>query len=118
MDASVDAPSATTGATAEEEDKVEDAGTTAAPVRSGATGLARTTGRTSLARLAGEISLVKIAHTATQAFLLWRHHQGGTKNNIKRRRLGASRSRAQSLASWVARGPQPHNASLSSLLAR
>ena len=50
MDASVDAPSATTGATTEEEDEVGDAGTIAAPARSGATGLARTAGRTNLAR--------------------------------------------------------------------
>ena len=73
MDDSVDAPSATTGATAEEGDEVEDTGTTAAPIRSGATSLMRTTGRTSLAREAGEISLVRIARTATQAFLLCRH---------------------------------------------
>lgn len=32
MDTSVDAPSATTGATTEEEDEVEDTGTTAAPI--------------------------------------------------------------------------------------
>lgn len=48
MDASVNAPSATTGAMTEEEDEVEDAGMTAAPARSGATGLVRTTGRSSL----------------------------------------------------------------------
>ena len=41
MDASVDAPSATTRATAEEEDKAEDAWTIVAPARSGATSLAR-----------------------------------------------------------------------------
>ena len=39
-DASVDAPSATTGATAEEEDVAEDDGTTVALVRSGEIGRA------------------------------------------------------------------------------
>ena len=50
MDASVDALSATTGATAEEEDAAEDAGMTVALARSGATGLVRTAGRTSIVR--------------------------------------------------------------------
>ena len=118
MDVSADAPSATTGAMAEEEEEVADDGKTVALAKGGATDLARITGRTSLAREAGEVSLVRIAHTATQAFLLCRHRQGGTKTNIKTRGLGASRSRARSLASWVARRPQPHSASSSSLLAR
>ena len=110
MDVSADAPSATTGAMAEEEEEVADDGQTVA--------LARIAGRTSLVREAGEISLVRITRAATQAFLLCRHRQGGTKTNIKMRGLGTSRSRAQSLASWVACRPQPHNASSSSLLAR
>ena len=118
MDVSADAPSATTGAMAEEEEEVADDGKTMALAKGGVTDLARIAGRTILAREAGEISLVRIAHTATQAFLLCRHRQGETKTNIKTRGLGASRSRAQSLASWVARRPQPHSASSSSLLAR
>ena len=118
MDVSADAPSATTGAMAEEEEEVEDDGKTVALAKGGVTDLARIAGRTSLAREAGEISLVRIARTATQSFLLFRHRQGGTKTNIKTRGLGASRSRAQSLASWVAPRPQHHSASSSSLLAR
>ena len=50
MGASVDAPSATTEATAKEEDVAEDAGTTGARARSGATGLVKTAGRISLAK--------------------------------------------------------------------
>ena len=103
---------------AEEEEEVVDDGKTVALAKGGVTDLATITGRTSLTREAGEISLVRIARTATQAFLLCRHRQGGTKTNIKTRELGASRSRTQSLASWVARRPQPHSASSSSLLAR
>ena len=118
MDVSADAPSATTGAMAEEEEEVEDDGKTVALAKGGMTDLARIAGRTSLAREAGEISLVRIARKATQAFLLCRHRQGGTKTNIKTRGLGASRSRAQSLASWAALRPQPLSASSSSLLAR
>ena len=84
---------------AEEEEEVADDGKTVALAKGDVTNLARITGRTSLARKAGEISLVRIARTATQAFLLCRHRQGGTKTNIRTRGLGASRSRAQSLAS-------------------
>ena len=83
----------------EEEEEVEDDGKTGALAKGGVTGLSRTTGRTSLARKVGGISLVRIACTETQASLLYRHHQEGTKTNIKTRGLGASRSRAQSLAS-------------------
>ena len=118
MDVSAEAPSATTGAMVEEEEEVADDGKTVALAKGGVTDLARITGRTSLAREAGEISLVRIVRAATQAFLLCRHRQGGTKTNIRTRGLGASRSRAQSLASSVARRPQPHRASSSSLLAR
>ena len=118
MDVSAVAPSATTGAMAEEEEEVEDDGKTVALAKGGVTDLARIAGRTSLAREAGRISLVRIACMTTQAFLLCRHRQGGTKTNIKTRGLGASRSRAQSLASWVACRPQPHSASSSSFLAR
>ena len=102
MDVSADAPSATTGAMAEEEEEVADDGKTVALAKGGVTDLVRITGRTSLAREAGEVSLVRIARTATQAFLLCRHRQGRTKTNIKTRELGASRSHAQSLASWAA----------------
>ena len=113
MSVSADAPSATTGAMAEEEE-VEDDGKTVALAKGGLTDLARTAGRTSLARepraisLAREprgISLTRIACRATQAFLLCRHHQGGTKTNIKTRGLGASRSHVLSLASWAEHRP-------------
>ena len=113
MGASADAPSAMTGAMAEEEEEVADDGKTVALAKGGVTDLARITGRTSLAREAREVSLVGTARTVTQAFLLCRHRQGGTKTNIRTRGLGASRSRAQSLASWVAR-----SASSRSLLTR
>ena len=118
MGVSVDTPSATTGAMAEEEEEVADDGKTVALTKGGVTGLVRTAGRTNLAREVGEINLVRIARTATQAFLLCHHRQGGTKTNIKTRELGASRSRAQSLASWVACRPRPHSASSSSFPAR
>ena len=98
-----DAPSATTGATAEEEDVVADAGTTVARARSGATSLVRTAGR---------ISLVRIVLRATLAFLHYRHHQEGMTTTIKTRGLGASRSRAQSPASWAAHRPQPDRKSV------
>ena len=109
MGVSADAPSATTGAMAEEEEVVADDGKTVAFARDGVTALARTAGWT---------SLVRTVPTATQASLLYRLHQGGTKTNTKTMGLGASKSRVQSLASWVAPRPQPHSASSSSLLAR
>ena len=118
MDVSTDAPSITTGAMDEEEEKVVDDGKTVALAKGGVTDLARTASRTSLARGLGGISLARIARKAMQASLLCRHRQGGTKTNIKTRGLGASRSRVQSLASWVARRPQPHSVSSSSLLVR
>ena len=96
---SVDAPSATIGATAEAEEEVEDNGKTVALAKGGVTGLARTAGRTSLARGLGGISLVRIARQATQASLLCHRHQGGMKTSIRTRGLGASRSRAQLPAS-------------------
>ena len=92
------APTAVTGATVEEEEGTQDAGKTVARAKGGAINLARIAGKTRLAREAGEISLVRIARVATQAFLLCRHRQGGTKTNIKTRELGASRSRALSPA--------------------
>ena len=113
-----DAPSAPTGAMAEEEEEVADDGKTVALAKGGGTDLARITGRTSLAREAGEISLVRIARTATQAFPVCRHRQGGTKTNINMRGLGASRSRVQSLASWVVLRPRPLSASSSSLIVK
>ena len=97
---------------------MEDDGKTVPLAKGGVTDLARTAGRTSLARGVGGISLVRIAHKATQASLLCHHHQGGMKTSIRTRGLGASRSRAQSLASWAALRPQPLSASSSSLLAR
>ena len=114
MGVSADAPSTTTGAMAEEEDD----GKTVALAKSGVTDLAMIAGRTSLARKAGGTSLVRATRMATRASLLCRLHQGGTKTNTKMMGLGASKSRVQLLASWVAPRPQPHNASSSSLLAR
>ena len=118
MDVSADAPSAMTGAMSEEEEEVEDVGTTEALARSGVTDLASIAGRTSLARELGWISLARIARRATQAFLLCHHHQEGMTTIIRTRGLGASRSRVLSLASWVVPRPQPLSASSSSLLAR
>ena len=99
MGVSADAPSATTGAMAEEEEEAEDDGKTVALAKGGMTDLARTAGRTSLTREDGGISLVRIARKATQASLLCHQHQGGMETSIRTRGLGASRSRAQSLAS-------------------
>ena len=118
MDASVNAPSAMTGAMAKEEDEVEDAGTTAAPVKSGATGLVRTTGRTSLMRAPGGTSLVRTILREILASLRCRHHQERTTTTIKTRGLGASRNHAPSLASWVVLKPRLPSASSSSCLAR
>ena len=127
MGVSADAPSATIGAMAEEEEEVEDDGKTVALAKGGVTDLARTAGRTSLvrevggthlARGVGEISLARIAHKAMRASLLCHHSQGGMKTITRTRGLGASRSRAQSLASWAVLRPQPLSASSSSLLAR
>ena len=117
-DASVDAPSATTRATAEEEDVVADAGTTVARARSGVTGLVRTAGRTSLARAPRGNSLVRIVLKATPVFLHYRHHPEGMTTTIRTRGLGASKSRVQSHASWAAPRPQPLSASSNSSLAR
>ena len=61
MGVSSDAPSAMTGAMAEEEEEVEDDGNTVALAKGGVTNLARIAGRTSLAREIGGISLVRIA---------------------------------------------------------
>ena len=118
MSVPADAPSTMIGATAEEEEEVEDDGKTVALAKGGVTDLARTAGRTSLAREVGGISLVRTALKATRASLLCYHSQGGMKTITRTRGLGASRSHAQSLASWAAPRPQPHNASSSSLLAR
>ena len=84
-DASVDAPSAATGATAVEEDVEADAGTTVARARSGATGLVRTAGRISLARAPGGINLVRIVLRATPVSLHCRYHQEGTTTTTKTR---------------------------------
>ena len=65
MDVSADAPSATIGAMADEEEEVTDDGKTVALAKGGVTDLARITGRTSLTREAGEVSPVWIARTTT-----------------------------------------------------
>ena len=118
MGVSADAPSATIGAMAEEEEEVEDDGKTVALAKGGVTDLARTVGRTSLAREAGGISLARIAHKATRDSLLCHHSRGGMKTIIRTRGPEASRSRAQSLASWAALKPRPLSTSSSSLLAK
>ena len=107
-----------TGATAKEEEEVEDDGTTEALARSGVTDLARIAGRTSLARELGGINLARIARRAMQAFLLCHHHQEGMTTTTRTRGLGASRSHVLSLASWAAPRSRPLNASSSSLLVR
>ena len=71
----VDALSATTVATAAEDNVEADAGTTVARARSGATGLMRTAGRTNLARAPGGTSLVRIVLTATPVFPRCRHQE-------------------------------------------
>ena len=118
MDVSADAPSTMTGAMAEEEEEVEDDGTTEALAKGGVTDLARTAGRTSLARGLGGISLARIVRGAMQAFLLRHHRQGGMTIATRMSGLGASMSHVLSLASWVAPRPQPLSASSSSLLVR
>ena len=100
-------PTALIGATAEEEEEVENDGKTVALAKGGVTDLARTAGRTSLAREVGGthlargvglISLARIAHKATQASL---RSQGEKSTTIQTRGLGASRSLAPSPASWA-----------------
>ena len=118
MDMSADAPSATTGAMAEEEEEMADDGKTVALAKGGVTDLARIAGRTRLAREAGGISLARIARKVMQASLRCRRSQGEMRTVIRTRGLGASRSRAQSLASWAAHKPRPLSASSSSLLAK
>ena len=122
-----DAPSAATGAMAEEEEEVEDDGKTEALAKGGVTDLARAAGRTSIVRGVGgthlgkgvgEISLARIAHKAMRVSLLSHHSQGGTKTITRTKGLEASRSRAQSLASWAAHKPRPLSASSSSLPAK
>ena len=115
-DASVDAPSATTEATAEE-DMVADAGMTVAHARSGATGLVRTSGRTCLVKVPGVISLARIILREMLGFLHCRH-QEGTTTTAKTMGLGASKSLMLSSASWEVLRPRPPIASSSSLLAR
>ena len=114
-DASVNAPSAATGATAEEEDVVADAGTTMARARSGTTGLVRTAGRISLARAPGGTNLVRLVLKATLAFLHYRHHPEGMTATIKTRGLGASRSHALSPTSCAELKPQLHSVSSNNL---
>ena len=90
MSVLADTLSAMIGATAEEEEEVEDDGKTVALAKGGVTGLARTTGRT---------NLVRTILRAMLASLHCHHHQEGTTTPIRTRGLGASRSRAQLLAS-------------------
>ena len=92
-------PTAATGATAEEEEGTQDAGTTAAHVKGGATNLARIAGRTRLAREAGEISLARIALKVTHASLRYRCSQGEMRTVIRMKGLGASRNHVRSPAS-------------------
>ena len=99
MGASADAPSATTGAMAEEEEEVDDDGKTVALAKGGVTDLARIIGRTSLRRRPGGISLVRTTHRVTQAFLLCRLRQEGMTTITMTRGLGASRNRVLSPAS-------------------
>ena len=84
---------------AEEEDEVEDTGTTATATRTGAICLMRTAGRASLARVPGGISLVRTVLRATLAFLRCRHRQEGMMITTKMMELGASSSLWPSLAS-------------------
>ena len=107
-----------TGATAEEEEEVEDDGKTVALAKGGVTDLARTAGRTSLMRAPGGSSLMRTALRAMPASRRCRRHQGGTTTTIRMMGLGASRSRAPLLASWVVLRPRLPSASSSSLLAR
>ena len=88
-----DAPSAATGAMAEEEEEVEDDGKTVALAKDGVTDLARTAGRTSLTREVGGISLARTACKVTQASLRYRRSQGEMRTVIRTKGLGASRSR-------------------------
>ena len=97
---------------------MEDDGKTVALAKGGVTDLTRTVGRTSLTREVGGISLVRTALKAMQASLLCHRRQGGMKTITRTRGLGASRSRAQSLAFWAALRPQPLSASSRSLLAK
>ena len=69
---------------AEEDEEVEDDGTTVALAKGGVT---------SLVRGLGGISLARIARRATQAFLLCHHRQEGMMTTTRTRGLGASRSR-------------------------
>ena len=89
--ASVDAPSATTGATAEEVDAVEDVGSTMGPARSGTTNLARIIGGTSVVKTVLRATLV--SHRCRR--------QEGTKTINRTSGLGASKSHELSLVSWV-----------------
>ena len=87
-----------TGAMAEEEEEVEDDGTTEALARSGVTDLVRIVGRTCLTRAPGGISLAMTARRITQAFLRCRHQEGMT-TITRTRGLEASKSLVPSLAS-------------------
>ena len=96
---SADVPTAATGATAEEEEGMQDVGKTAAHAKGGATNLARIAGRTRLAREAGEISLARTARKVTQASLRYRRSQGEMRTIIRTKGLGASRNHVRSPAS-------------------
>ena len=118
MGISADAPSATIGAMAEEEEEVEDDGKSVALAKGGVTSLMRTVGRASLMRALGGTSLGTIVLRATLASLRCHHHQEGTTTTTRTRGLGASRSLVPLPASWVALRPLPLIASSSSLPVR
>ena len=88
-----------TEATAEEEDVAEDAGTTGARARSGATGPVRTADRISLARALGGISLARTVLRVMLASLHCHRHQEGTTTIARTMGLGASKSLVLSPAS-------------------
>ena len=98
--ASGSALSATTVATAEEEDVVEDAGTAGTRAKDGVISLVKTVGRSSLVTPPGVTSLVRVALRATQACLRCHNRQEGTTTTARETKRGASRSHAGSRASW------------------
>ena len=68
---------------------MEDAGTTAAPARSGATSLMSSTGRSSLVRAPRGTSLARTVLRAILASLRYHHHQEGTTTIITHQDEGA-----------------------------
>ena len=97
-----------TGATAEEEEEMDDNGTTEALARSGVIVLARIASRTSLAWGLEGISLVRIARRAMLASLLYHHHQGGMKTSIRTRGWGLPGATSYRLYLGWSSGPSLH----------